>query len=245
MLNAVLVFNNNGQPRLTKFYTQLVDSYPIIASFVCLLTRLKDTAVQQRLISEIFALVSARPPSSCNFLPLPPLLAVAAPSKTPSAEQNDAPSLVTYRHYATLYFIVISTSTESPLALLDLIQVFVEALDRLFENVCELDLIFNFETLHAVLGEMIVGGVVIETGLDKDAEGLANENIDLFACVTDQCPMICRLQPRRSSARHAVLQRQEKPVLRESAVTRMKLSRCHITAQRPPEVVVYQPRTSH
>ena len=44
---------------------------------------------------------------------------------------------------------------------------FVEALDRLFENVCELDLIFNFETLHAVLGEMIVGGVVVETALDK------------------------------------------------------------------------------
>lgn len=81
--------------------------------------------------------------------------------------ETDAPSLVTYRHYATLYFIVISTSTESPLALLDLIQVFVEALDRLFENVCELDLIFNFETLHAVLGEMIVGGVVVETGLDR------------------------------------------------------------------------------
>jgi len=79
---------------------------------------------------------------------------------------------VTYRHYATLYFILISTSTESPLALLDLIQVFVEALDRLFENVCELDLIFNFETLHAVLGEMIVGGVVIETALEKVVEGV-------------------------------------------------------------------------
>lgn len=26
MINAVLVFNNNGQPRLTKFYTQLVRS---------------------------------------------------------------------------------------------------------------------------------------------------------------------------------------------------------------------------
>ena len=24
MINAVLVFNNNGQPRLTKFYTQIV-----------------------------------------------------------------------------------------------------------------------------------------------------------------------------------------------------------------------------
>ena len=55
---------------------------------------------------------------------------------------------------------------------MDLIQVFVEALDRLFENVCELDLIFNFETLHAVLGEMIVGGVVIETGLERVVEGV-------------------------------------------------------------------------
>lgn len=45
-------------------------------------------------------------------------------------------------------------------------------MDRLFENVCELDLIFNFETLHAVLGEMIVGGVVVETGLEKVVEGV-------------------------------------------------------------------------
>lgn len=36
---------------------------------------------------------------------------------------------------------------------------------------CELDLIFNFETLHAVLGEMIVGGVVVETGLEKVVAG--------------------------------------------------------------------------
>jgi len=84
----------------------------------------------------------------------------------------DAPSLITYRHYATLYFILISTSTESPLALLDLIQVFVEGLDRLFENVCELDLIFNFEVLHACLGEMIVGGVVVETNLERIVEGV-------------------------------------------------------------------------
>ncbi|TVY54517.1 AP-3 complex subunit sigma [Lachnellula cervina] len=150
MINAVLVFNNSGQPRLTKFYTQL------------------ETSVQQRLISEIFILVNARAPGSCNFLPLPPLL---TPTTAPSSS-NDVPSLVTYRHYATLFFIIISTSTESPLALIDLIQVYVEALDRLFENVCELDLIFNFETLHAVLAEMVVGGVVIETGLEKVVEGV-------------------------------------------------------------------------
>lgn len=126
--------------------------------------------MQQRLISEIFTLVSARSGSACNFLPLPPLLAPAATNS--KSESNDAPSLVTYRHYATLYFIVISTATESPLALLDLIHVFVEALDILFEDVCELDLIFNFETLHAILAEMIVGGVVVETGRDKVVEGV-------------------------------------------------------------------------
>lgn len=118
--------------------------------------------------------MSNRPPGSCNFLPLPPLLAASGTSSSSSSatEQNDVPSFVTYRNYATLFFIVISTSTESPLALIDLIQVYVEALDRLFENVCELDLIFNFETLHATLGEMIVGGVVIETGLDRIVAGV-------------------------------------------------------------------------
>ncbi|KAF2668856.1 Adaptor protein complex sigma subunit [Microthyrium microscopicum] len=153
MINAVLVFNNAGQLRLTKFYTQL------------------DTSVQQRLISEIFTLVSNRPRSACNFLPLPPILAPSSTSNS-NATHNDTPSLVTYRHYATLYFIVISTSTESPLALLDLIQVFVEALDRMFADVCEFDLIFNFETLHATLAEMVVGGVVVETNLERIVEGV-------------------------------------------------------------------------
>ena len=52
---------------------------------------------------------------------------------------------------------------------------FVEALDRLFENVCELDLIFNFETLHATLAEMIVGGIVVETALEKVVEGVKRQ----------------------------------------------------------------------
>jgi AP-3 complex subunit sigma len=41
--------------------------------------------------------------------------------------------------------------------------------------VCELDLIFNFETLHAVLAEMVVGGVVIETGLERVVEGVRTQ----------------------------------------------------------------------
>ncbi|KAF8542488.1 AP complex, mu/sigma subunit [Trichophaea hybrida] len=146
MISAVLVFNNNGQPRLVKFYSQI------------------DISLQQRLLKQIFSLVSNRPASACNFLPLPPLLAGSNSWNTSDA---DEPITLLYRHYATLYFIVISDSLESPLGLLDLIQVFVQALDQLFENVCELDLIFNFETLHATLEEMVVGGCVVETDLNK------------------------------------------------------------------------------
>ena len=50
-----------------------------------------------------------------------------------------------YRHYATLYFIFCVDQSESELGILDLIQVFVETLDRTFENVCELDLIFHLD----------------------------------------------------------------------------------------------------
>ena len=46
-------------------------------------------------------------------------------------------------------------------------QVLVESLDRCFENVCELDLIFNFDEVHAILGEMIQGGLVLETNINE------------------------------------------------------------------------------
>lgn len=33
-------------------------------------------------------------------------------------------------------------------------------------------MIFGFETLHSVLSEMVVGGVVVETNLDKIVDGV-------------------------------------------------------------------------
>jgi hypothetical protein len=62
-----------------------------------------------------------------------------------------------YRHYATLYFIFVADSSESELGILDLIQVFVEALDKCFENVCELDLIFHPDRVCYILDEVIQG----------------------------------------------------------------------------------------
>jgi hypothetical protein len=43
----------------------------------------------------------------------------------------------------------------------------VESLDRSFENVCELDLIFHFDEVNHVLSEIIQGGLVLETNINE------------------------------------------------------------------------------
>jgi len=70
---------------------------------------------------------------------------------------------VIYRHFATLYFVFVVDNAESELGILDLIQVFVEVLDKCFENVCELDIIFNSDKVHYILDELVMGGMVLET----------------------------------------------------------------------------------
>lgn len=88
-----------------------------------------DVAQQQQKLKEIHRLISKRPDHVCNFLE--------------GSELIGYDTRIVYRHYATLYFVFIVDSSESELGTLDLIQVFVEALDRAFVNVCELDLVFR------------------------------------------------------------------------------------------------------
>jgi AP-3 complex subunit sigma len=66
---------------------------------------------------------------------------------------------IIYRQYATLYFVFWVDSSESELGILDLIHVFVEALDNCFESVCELDIIFNMDKVHYILQEIVMGGM--------------------------------------------------------------------------------------
>ena len=39
----------------------------------------------------------------------------------------------------------------------------VETLDKYFENVCELDIMFNIEKAHFIIDEMIMTGYITET----------------------------------------------------------------------------------
>jgi AP-3 complex subunit sigma len=146
---SIMVVNNHGQPRLLKFY--------------------KDVPHQQRdaVVRESFQLVSKRPDTVCNFLEGTEVRARVY-WRTHGAVWYGVRISVThlravfcvfacvlqywgkdvrliYRHYATLYFIFAVDEAESELGILDLIQVFVESLDKCFENVCELDLIFHID----------------------------------------------------------------------------------------------------
>jgi len=143
MIHAVLIFNTSGVPRLTKFYSPIHQS-------------------SQTLVQKIFSLIFTRPAGLCNFLDAPELEEFLG-----SGGREDERLRVVYRSYATLHFVFLVDASESELGILDLIQVFVESLDRAFENVCELDLVFHFDEVHHILAEVIQGGLVLETNLDE------------------------------------------------------------------------------
>ncbi|QLL33541.1 hypothetical protein HG536_0E04520 [Torulaspora globosa] len=144
MIHAVLIFNKKGQPRLVKFYTPV------------------DLPKQKLLLEQVYELVSQRNNDlQSSFLTTPPSL--LSDDRSPEDEEIQ----IIYKNYATLFFTFIVDDQESELAILDLIQTFVESLDRCFTEVSELDLIFNWQTLQSVLEEIIQGGMVIETNISN------------------------------------------------------------------------------
>ena len=72
---------------------------------------------------------------------------------------------VIYRRYASLYFIIgIDIDDDiNELSMLEFIHNMVETLDKYFENVCELDIMFNIEKAHFIIDEMVMSGYIVET----------------------------------------------------------------------------------
>lgn len=146
MIKGILIINNHGKPRLVKFYQGVIG---------------EDQ--QQSIIRRVFQQVNQRPDSFCNYL------------EGTIPEWGDSTKLI-YRHYATLYFIFAVDQQESDLGILDLIQVFVETLDKCFENVCELDLIFHSDKVNYMLDEIIMAGMVLETNISVILTAINEQN---------------------------------------------------------------------
>eukprot|EP01038_Epipyxis_sp_PR26KG_P011256 gene11256-15104_t len=146
MIKGILIINNHGKPRLVKFYQSVTN---------------EDE--QQSVIRRVFQQVAQRPDSFCNYL------------EGSIPEWGDTTKII-YRHYATLYFIFAVDQQESDLGILDLIQVFVESLDKCFENVCELDLIFHSDRVNYILDEIIMAGMVLETNINHILASVNEQN---------------------------------------------------------------------
>jgi len=97
-----------------------------------------------KIIKDVTQLVLARRTRMCNFL-----------------EYKD--SKVVYRRYASLFFVCGIGPSDNELVTLEIIHRYVEVLDRYFGNVCELDLIFNFQKAYAILDELIIAGELQES----------------------------------------------------------------------------------
>ncbi|EEB07703.1 AP-2 adaptor complex subunit Aps2 [Schizosaccharomyces japonicus yFS275] len=76
-------------------------------------------------------------------------------------------SKIVYRRYAGLFFCFCVDVDDNDLAILEMIHFFVEALDSYFGNVCELDLVFNFHKVSAILDEIILAGEMGEASKEK------------------------------------------------------------------------------
>ncbi|XP_061098380.1 AP-1 complex subunit sigma-3-like isoform X2 [Conger conger] len=99
---------------------------------------------KKKIVRDMTAMVLTRKPRSCNFLHWRDLKVV-------------------YKRYASLYFCTALEGEDNELIALEILHRYVELLDRYFGNVCELDIIFNFEKAYFILDEFLICGEVQET----------------------------------------------------------------------------------
>ncbi|KAG7457039.1 hypothetical protein MATL_G00242290 [Megalops atlanticus] len=108
---------------------------------------------KKKIVREMTSMVLARKPRSCNFLHWKDLKIV-------------------YKRYASLYFLTALESEDNELMALEILHRYVELLDKYFGNVCELDIIFNFEKAYFILDEFLMGGEVQETSKQSVARSI-------------------------------------------------------------------------
>nr|GEW16162.1 AP-1 complex subunit sigma-1 [Tanacetum cinerariifolium] len=99
---------------------------------------------RSKVIRELSGTILTRGPKLCNFVEWRGLKAV-------------------YKRDASLYFCMCVNEEDNELEILEIIQYFVETLDRYFGSVCELDLIFQFHKAYYILDEILIAGELQES----------------------------------------------------------------------------------
>ncbi|KAL4428947.1 hypothetical protein ABPG74_011143 [Tetrahymena malaccensis] len=161
MIKLFLIINNLGKVRISKFYENI------------------NVDKQNEIIQKLFELVKYPDGRKSHFV-------------KDKDGIYDKKCTIIIRQYASLHFIMIIDQDESELSALDLIQVrllayyfslhnsfcnnlnqiIVEGCDTLFENVCELDMVYFPDKINALIDEIIIGGCVIETKISEVLQSL-------------------------------------------------------------------------
>ena len=84
---------------------------------------------------------------------------------------------IVYRRYASLFFVVAvdgsGSEDENELALLEFIHSLVETMDKYFDSVCELDIMFHIEKAYYIVDEMVANGAIVENNKSNILKPLA------------------------------------------------------------------------
>ena len=120
-----------------------------------------------KIVKDVSQLVLSRRTRMCNFLeykgtnPSNPFLLprLACPFKLTSWIDMK----IVYRRYASLFFIAGCSSTDNELITLEIVHRYVEQMDKYYGNVCELDIIFNFQKAYFILDELLLAGEMQES----------------------------------------------------------------------------------
>ncbi|QSL64324.1 hypothetical protein MERGE_001624 [Pneumocystis wakefieldiae] len=113
---------------------------------------------KSRILKEVSQAVIQRRSKECNFL-----------------EYKD--TKICYRRYASLFFIIGIEQTDNELITLEIIHRYVETLDKYFGNVCELDIIFNFQKAYFILDELIMAGEMQESSKKNVLKIISQQDI--------------------------------------------------------------------
>uniref|UniRef100_H2ZWG2 AP complex subunit sigma n=1 Tax=Latimeria chalumnae TaxID=7897 RepID=H2ZWG2_LATCH len=91
---------------------------------------------------------------------------------------------IVYKRYASLFFCCGIEQEDNELLTLEVVHRYVELLDKYFGNVCELDIIFNFEKAYFILDEFLMGGEIQETSKVSVAKAIEDSHLDLLVSET-------------------------------------------------------------
>jgi hypothetical protein len=129
----------------------------------------KDKA---KIVKDVSQLVLARRTRMCNFL-----------------EYKD--TKIVYRRYASLFFIAGCDSTDNELITLEIVHRFVEQMDKYYGNVCELDIIFNFQKAYFILDELLLAGEMQESSKKNVLRCISQQDSleDMEVCISTRRPI--------------------------------------------------------